>query len=100
MSEHTLAHYLTQKQLTTALVSFVQLFGSLPGVRICGTVFANTESRGLKEFTPGAPFDFRHYVAVIWVLPPETQKGVIHAYVLVSPTQPISNKGRLNVLLL
>jgi hypothetical protein len=76
-------------------VSFAQLFGGVLEIGICGTVFANMQSRGLKEFAPDAPFDLvRHHVAVIWALPPEMRKGIIHALVLVSPTQPISNTGK------
>jgi hypothetical protein len=76
---------------------FAQLFGGMLEIRICGTVFANTQIQRLKEFAPDAHL-VRHYVTVTWALLLEMWKGVIHAHVLVSPTQPISDKGRLNVL--
>jgi MFS family permease len=67
---------------TTALVTFAQLFGGVLGIGICGTVFANELSAGLKEFAPDASFDLvRHSVEAIWTLPPEQRPGVIHAYV-------------------
>jgi hypothetical protein len=53
-------------------------------------------SQSLKEFAPDAPFDLvRHSVAAIWMLPPEMQNGIIHAYVLVNP---VSNEGRRHLV--
>jgi len=68
--------------ITTALVSFAQLFGGVLGIGICGTIFANKLSEGLLEFAPDAPFDLvRHSVEAIATLPVEMRPGIIHAYV-------------------
>jgi len=68
--------------VTTALVSFAQLFGGVLGIGICGTIFANKLNQGLMEFAPGAPFDLvRHSAGAVATLPIEMQAGVIHAYV-------------------
>jgi len=67
---------------TTALVTFAQLFGGVLGIGICGAVFANELSAGLKLSAPDAPFDLvRHSVEAIWTLPEDQRPGVIHAYV-------------------
>jgi MFS family permease len=67
---------------TTALVTFAQLFGGVLGIGVCGTVFANELSAGLKQFAPDASFDLvRHSVEAIWSLPDAQRPGVIHAYV-------------------
>jgi hypothetical protein len=80
------------------LVSFTQLFSGVLRIRICGTVFANTLSQGLTEFAPDAPFNLVHHsVPAIWMLLPVMQEGIIHTYVLVSPTTKL-DKGRLNAL--
>jgi hypothetical protein len=69
---------------TTALVTFAQLFGGVLGIGVCGAVFANELSAGLKQSAPDAPFDLvRHSVEAIWTLPEDQRPGVIHAYVKV-----------------
>lgn len=71
---------------TTALVTFSQLFGGVLGIGVCGAVFANELSAGLKLSAPDAPFDLvRHSVEAIWTLPEDQRAGVIHAYVKVNP---------------
>lgn len=68
---------------TTALVSFAQLLGGVLGIAVCGTIFANELSSGLKKHAPEAPFKLvRDSVEAIYTLPVEQQAGVIHAYVL------------------
>jgi hypothetical protein len=79
------------------LVSFTQLFSGVLRIRICGTVFANTLSQGLTEFAPDAPNLVHHSVPATWMLLPVIQEGIIHTYVLVSPTTNL-DKGRLNAL--
>jgi hypothetical protein len=61
------------------------LFGGVLGIGVCGTVFANELSAGLKQFAPEAPFTLvRNSIEAIYTLPVELQAGVIHAYVLVN----------------
>lgn len=80
---------------TTALVSFAQLFGGVLGIAVCGTVFANELSQGLKQSAPDAPFALvRHSVAAIWQLPPEQRTAVIHAYVGVNTASSSSSSSK------
>ena len=75
----------------TALVSFAQLLGGVLGISVCGTVFANELSSGLKKYAPEAPFKLvRDSVEAIYTLPVEQRAGVIHAYVLVNVLYDVS----------
>jgi len=67
------------------------LLGGVLGISVCGTVFANELSSGLKKYAPEAPFKLvRDSVEAIYTLPVEQRAGVIHAYVLVNVLYDVS----------